>query len=366
MNNRKELGNLPAAIVAFAKAVRTMPEDQYNELVNGDLSSLFSPGNRRSAKKNERNRKGDGKPFPILDERKRNSVLSDLRAAMTRDAGVRIVQGAFPQRGDLIAFAEFLGFPVQKKDNSDQMCKKIVEFTIGRRLNNEGNHELVKGVRSFLPSPGKRGGGKSREGNRKGDGKPFPILDERKRNSVLSDLRAAMTRDAGVRIVQGAFPQRGDLIAFAEFLGFPVQKKDNSDQMCKKIVEFTIGRRLNNEGNHELVKGVRSFLPSPGKRGGGKSREGNRKGDGKPFPILDEQKRNSVLSDLRAAMTRDAGVRIVQGAFPRKDELFAFAKFLDLPVQKGDNSDWICKKIVEFMVGRRLNSEAIRGVRTVR
>lgn len=69
----------------------------------------------------------------------------------------------------------------------------------------------------------------------------------------------------------------------------------------------------------------------------------------------------AILSKLRSATTRDDGARILHDAFPDKGGLVEFAKHLDLPVQKKDKTDRIRDKVLEFTVGRRLDSEAIRG-----
>ena len=76
--------------------------------------------------------------------------------------------------------------------------------------------------------------------------------------------------------------------------------------------------------------------------------------------ISDENLR-SVHTRLSAAQTREEGYHIVQECFSVKEQLIAFARFLDLPVQKRDRVDKIQEKIVTSTVGRRLGGEAIRG-----
>ena len=58
------------------------------------------------------------------------------------------------------------------------------------------------------------------------------------------------------------------------------------------------------------------------------------------------------------AQSREDGHRIVLDAFPERERLFAFARFLDLPVRKGDKAEIVREKIVGFTVGRRLSGEA--------
>lgn len=133
MKQRKQSDDLLPAIAAFAKAVRDMPEDQYNELVNGVPSFLPSPKKRGSAEKRA-SKENNGRSEPILESQKRDAVELELNSASTREDGARIVQESFSRKDELFAFAKFLDLPVQKRDNMDRIRRKIVEFTVGRRL----------------------------------------------------------------------------------------------------------------------------------------------------------------------------------------------------------------------------------------
>ena len=68
-----------------------------------------------------------------------------------------------------------------------------------------------------------------------------------------------------------------------------------------------------------------------------------------------------VQARLTAASSREEGQRIVEYAFAGKAQLFAFAKWLDLPVQRGDAATRIRDKVVTHTVGRRLSGQAVRG-----
>ena len=69
----------------------------------------------------------------------------------------------------------------------------------------------------------------------------------------------------------------------------------------------------------------------------------------------------AVHARLTAAASREEGQRIVEEAFPDKERLFAFAKWLDLPVQRNDAAKRIRDKVVTQTVGRRLSGRAVRG-----
>ena len=78
-------------------------------------------------------------------------------------------------------------------------------------------------------------------------------------------------------------------------------------------------------------------------------------------PKVDQSDFDRILSHLMVASTREIGVEIVNESFPRKDSLFAFAKFLDISVQRKDKIEWIRERIVSATVGAKLASQAIRG-----
>ena len=69
----------------------------------------------------------------------------------------------------------------------------------------------------------------------------------------------------------------------------------------------------------------------------------------------------AVHARLTAAGSREEGLRIVEEAFADKQRLFAFAKWLDLPVQRNDAAKRIRDKVVTQTVGRRLSGRAVRG-----
>ena len=77
-------------------------------------------------------------------------------------------------------------------------------------------------------------------------------------------------------------------------------------------------------------------------------------------PASDETFRG-VHNRLSSVNSREEGQVIVGEAFGHKEDLFAFAKFLDLPVQRKDKIERIRDKIVTYTVGRRLSGEAVRG-----
>ena len=76
-------------------------------------------------------------------------------------------------------------------------------------------------------------------------------------------------------------------------------------------------------------------------------------------PATDEAP-EPVHAKLTAAGSREEGQRIVEGAFADKERLYAFAKYLELPVQWNDAAKRIRDKVVTQTVGRRLSDRAVR------
>lgn len=69
----------------------------------------------------------------------------------------------------------------------------------------------------------------------------------------------------------------------------------------------------------------------------------------------------SIVEELRALGSRNAGFDLLARHELSKRDLEAMARLMDLPVVREDNADQLRRKIVEASIGARLNSEAIRG-----
>ena len=121
------------------------------------------------------------------------------------------------------------------------------------------------------------------------------------------------------------------------------------DQLIKAL------RDLSDEDFDRLMTGdleasVSFVRPSPRNR--------NRRPAAAP---ADDAALAAVHARLTAAGSREEGQRIVEEAFADKERLFAFAKWLDLPVQRNDAAQRIRDKVVTQTVGRRLSGRAVRG-----
>ena len=90
-------------------------------------------------------------------------------------------------------------------------------------------------------------------------------------------------------------------------------------------------------------------------------RHRNRRSAAPAMAVESDEALEAVHAQLTAAGSREEGLRIVEEAFADKERLFAFAKWLDLPVQRNDAAQRIRDKVVTQTVGRRLSGRAVRG-----
>lgn len=70
---------------------------------------------------------------------------------------------------------------------------------------------------------------------------------------------------------------------------------------------------------------------------------------------------SKVISRLGEAVSRDAGIIILEEIIPLKNDLESFAKHIDVVVSKSDRVENIKNKIVDATIGAKLRSGAIQG-----
>ena len=69
---------------------------------------------------------------------------------------------------------------------------------------------------------------------------------------------------------------------------------------------------------------------------------------------------DDVRNRLASAKTRDECAILTGYILPEKEDLFAFAKFLHIPVQWGESRNRLREKIVEMTAGARIDADIIR------
>ena len=127
-------------------------------------------------------------------------------------------------------------------------------------------------------------------------------------------------------------------------------------QVLEQVIKAL--RELPDEDFDKLMKGELEALVSFVRPA---SREQKRQKAVPAVPAVAAEAFGGVHARLTAAGSREEGQRIVEEAFADKEQLFAFAKYLDLPVQRSDAAKRIRDKVVTQTVGRRLSGKAVRG-----
>lgn len=112
----------------LAKTVSRLPDEQMEKLINGELQPKVSFEAMRTPKKPE---KLFSAPVDF------DGFIGRLRSASTREEGIRLIETTFSDKMTLVALARFLDVPAQKKDKTDRVRQKIVEATVGARLQSE-------------------------------------------------------------------------------------------------------------------------------------------------------------------------------------------------------------------------------------
>ena len=74
---------------------------------------------------------------------------------------------------------------------------------------------------------------------------------------------------------------------------------------------------------------------------------------------------SDIKRRFREAKSREECAVMVEYAFPEKAEMFAFARYMSLPVQRKDGQKRIRDQIVDATAGARIRSEIIRGGHSV-
>lgn len=70
---------------------------------------------------------------------------------------------------------------------------------------------------------------------------------------------------------------------------------------------------------------------------------------------------SGLQAALKAVDSTREGFKILSEARPTRSELEYLARSLDLPVMKQDTAHRLEEKVVESLIGSRLNSRAVRG-----
>ena len=122
-----------------ADAIKGLDSEEWHAVVDGDFKVEIAVQRGREERAGERT---DSIASEELVE-----IVRALNEATTREAGLAVLEKRCPSKENLVQLSRHLDIPVQRRDASDKMRKRIVETTIGFRLRS-------RAVQGALPTGG--------------------------------------------------------------------------------------------------------------------------------------------------------------------------------------------------------------------
>ena len=110
---------------AIGNKIQSMSDEDFERLIGGERFEIRLLG--------ERDRKCKG--TPSLSRHELESVASGLSTATSREEAGRMIDQRLHTKTDLLAFAEHLGIGVPKSTTSIQLRERLIETTVGYRIN---------------------------------------------------------------------------------------------------------------------------------------------------------------------------------------------------------------------------------------
>jgi hypothetical protein len=117
---------------ALAQIVDSASEEELEALQRSKISDLITAD--RHSKKARRSTLSSGNPSDSVDI---SGILDSMRYLSSRAAGVAFLERHELNKRYLEQIARRLDLPVLREDNTERLIQKIVEATIGPRLNSE-------------------------------------------------------------------------------------------------------------------------------------------------------------------------------------------------------------------------------------
>lgn len=117
---------------ALAQIVDSSSEEELEALQRSRVSDLITAD--RHSKKARRGTLSPSKPSDSVDI---SGILDSMRYLSSRAAGVAFLERHELNKRYLEQIARRLDLPVLREDNTERLIQKIVEATIGPRLNSE-------------------------------------------------------------------------------------------------------------------------------------------------------------------------------------------------------------------------------------
>ncbi len=109
-----------------ADYVATLPPDEMDALLDGELELRLSVVSKKS--------KAKKKPSRSVDAEQLANIVTRLRAMDNRASGERLLREVATTRTTLEALARHLDVAVRRDDRQEDLFRRIIESTIGFRL----------------------------------------------------------------------------------------------------------------------------------------------------------------------------------------------------------------------------------------
>jgi len=132
MDQRRTVANL-LRIVAELLERNSMAD--LEDVIGGRANLVISRAPEPAAREGARLRDVEKRRQP--DRRDLRAVVAQLRELASRDAGFAVLTTLELSKRELEAMARLMDLPVVREDDSEQLRRKIVEESIGARLNSQ-------------------------------------------------------------------------------------------------------------------------------------------------------------------------------------------------------------------------------------
>jgi len=116
----------------LAQIVDSSSDDELAALERYSVSKLMTPSSTSKSGKNKSTESSKN-----LDSTNISAIIESMRHLPSRDAGVSLLERQKLNKRTLEQIARRLDLPVMREDTAGRLIQKIVEATLGPRLNSE-------------------------------------------------------------------------------------------------------------------------------------------------------------------------------------------------------------------------------------
>jgi uncharacterized protein YjiS (DUF1127 family) len=136
MEQRQELANLLRAIADWIEQSPSAEVEEF--LADGQIPRLSRFGSQR-VNRDSRLRQGSAKKKGAarIDQDELSELPDRLRKLVSREEGMDLLDSLGLTRKDLERLARYMDLPVLREDDAARLRSKIVEASIGSRLNSQ-------------------------------------------------------------------------------------------------------------------------------------------------------------------------------------------------------------------------------------